>query len=556
MFKKLIINNLKCVESLTINFEDYKDKSITVRGRNGVGKSTIKDAITFLLYGKINNTDRIDEAINNKATSAKVTAIVERKGKDVIVSRTRTNKGSILEINGKSSEQADINAFFGIYDYFVCGSILGEFMKFSDQERRDILMGLFPSEDRGVIFTKLTGEKPDVVNLEDLDGTEKRLKQEIKLKDSERSLLSSKKELLNENLFRLRDQLSTMTSNAVDCSVELNQFVEKLRVKRSQRPEPPKMEIPDTSEIDKALSDATLNIMNLSYPSDSEIKALELYLSEKKREYERSQNSSFCPTCKRAFDDKHDNKANLVELTADMKKAYMDWKDKKSVYEIAMQRYQEEKETLQKKRLDLETLKKELIMSTEMSQSEFSDKYEKAVKAWESDISVLETKVDELSSKQKDYELYKSRMDSAKTEIESITKSIIDVEAMLKNCDTSYQENLMKAFGPKGIKFQEVLSQEKAVNALMPKEIEIKFIKENKTNEGFKPVFDIFYNNVAYPWLSTGMKMKVDMHILNLFKRDLVVIDNFEAYTGKLIKEFKGKQLIKLIAQDCDIIIE
>ena len=175
MIKKLIIHNLKAIESLAIEFNEHT----LISGRNGVGKSTIKEAITFVLYGKINNTDRIDEAIRNNANEASVTAVFSVNDKDVIVSRNRTVRGSELTINGRPAEQADINALFGLYDYFLCSNFIGEFMKFSESERRDILLNLFEPEDRKAIFTKLTGQDPSIVNLDDLDLTEKSLRAEL-----------------------------------------------------------------------------------------------------------------------------------------------------------------------------------------------------------------------------------------------------------------------------------------------------------------------------------------------------------------------------------------
>lgn len=555
MIKKLIIHNLKAIESLAIEFNERT----LISGRNGVGKSTIKEAITFVLYGKINNTDRIDEAIRNNANEASVTAVFSVNDKDVIVSRNRTVRGSELTINGRPAEQADINALFGLYDYFLCSNFIGEFMKFSESERRDILLNLFEPEDRKAIFTKLTGQDPSIVNLDDLDSTEKRLRAELRMKESERNLLSSQKETLNAELFRLKDEFNNLTKTEVkDYTNDILTLRNKLSAIKEAEPKRESFVMGplDTTEFDEAIREIGVKSFSLSQPSREEVTALELVLRDKKREYEKLNGSTVCPTCNRPLEDPSHIKIRQTELASEMKRYYDDWKVKSASYESRLKEFENTRNKLAEERAATEAKRKEVIMSYEMTNEEMIGKYNSAVLQFKSDINVLEEELAKLSEKQNEYQISVMKYDGLKENIRSLSEKIDSIMLKIKQADTSDLETTLKAFGPKGIKFQEVLSQQERVNSILPKHIVVEFIKENKTNDGFKPTFNVISNGVSYPWLSTGMKMEVDMHLLSLFPGGkMAVVDNYEAYTGELPEAIKGRQIIAMSATKSDLTI-
>lgn len=555
MIKKLIIHNLKAIESLAIEFNERT----LISGRNGVGKSTIKEAITFVLYGKINNTDRIDEAIRNNANEASVTAVFSVNDKDIIVSRNRTVRGSELTINGRPAEQADISALFGLYDYFLCSNFIGEFMKFSESERRDILLNLFEPEDRKAIFTKLTGQDPSIVNLDDLDSTEKRLKAELRMKESERNLLSSQKETLNAELFRLKDEFNNLTETSVkDYTNDILTLRNKLSAIKEAEPKRESfiMGPLDTTEFDEAIREIGVKSFSLSQPSREEVTALELVLRDKKREYEKLNGSTICPTCNRPLEDPSHIKIRQTELASEMKRYYDDWKTKSASYESRLKEFESTRNKLAEERAATEARRKEVIMSYEMTNEEMIGKYNSVVLQFKSDINVLEEELAKLSEKQNEYQISVMKSDGLKENIRSLSEKIDSIMLKIKQSDTSDLETTLKAFGPKGIKFQEVLSQQERVNSILPKHIVVEFIKENKTNDGFKPTFNVISNGISYPWLSTGMKMEVDMYLLSLFPGGkMAIVDNYEAYTGELPEAIKGRQIIVMSATKSDLTI-
>lgn len=555
MIKKIIIHNLKSIESLTV---DLKDRN-SISGRNGVGKSTIKEAITFALYGKINNTDRIDEAIRNGQKDAKVTLILDKGGKDIIISRSRSTKGSTLEINGRLSEQADINALFGLYDYFVSGNFVGEFMKYSDVEKRQLILNMYEPLDRETIFKKITGEDPLGYDLNNLDATEKQIKIDLKTKENSRILLSSQKETLNADLFRLKDDLNVLKEKAlVDNSKRLLELKVKLDEISKSKPDQYSFTAKpaDTSEVERAISKLTLELMNLKEPQDPGVEALQMSITSLKGEYNNLKSSTVCPTCKRKYDDLSHINSKLVEIQLSIKGQFEMWKAKKESLDVSIAIYNEKKDDINLKLKELSANKEELVMAVEMMQSELDDKFERAISLWNTDTEVLRQELDKLSALQQEFDVNQIRIDSAKQNISDLEFKIEKMVEQIKQTDTSVLERVVKAFGPKGIKFQELLSQQKKVNSTLPENLTIEFMRENKTTEGFKPVFNVIMDGVSYPWLSTGMKILADLYLLRLFKGTFIVIDNFESYTGEIPEDLEDRQMLLLSAIDQDMKVE
>lgn len=92
--KKLIIINFKGIKSLNI---DFSETETNIRGANGLGKSSIMDAFTFLLFGK-DAQDRKDFQIKNTVDTAlnrqdhEVTAVLEINGKSETIKRVFREK--------------------------------------------------------------------------------------------------------------------------------------------------------------------------------------------------------------------------------------------------------------------------------------------------------------------------------------------------------------------------------------------------------------------------------------------------------------------------------
>nr|DAM69032.1 MAG TPA: chromosome partition protein [Caudoviricetes sp.] len=164
ILKKLHMENFKGIKSLDVNFSN----KTSIKGKNAVGKTTIFDAFTWLLFNKNSageekfNARPLDEH-NNKIHNVeiKVVAVVSVDGKDVELSKTQkenwvkkrgTNTVSLqgnpnsYEIDGYPKSEAEFKSYVsGLAQSEEMFKMLTNPQYFSSlkwKDQRDILMKL------------------------------------------------------------------------------------------------------------------------------------------------------------------------------------------------------------------------------------------------------------------------------------------------------------------------------------------------------------------------------------------------------------------------------
>lgn len=233
--KALTLRNFKKIQSLTIDFDA---KETTIAGTNGVGKSTIFDAYTWLLYGK-NSHDQQDFSIktldeNNKVINRiehSVTGVFDVSRESIVLERIYTEKWTkrrgfeVEELTGHTTDYFinDVPKSKAEFDGYVKNMI-------EDSIAKVISSPLYFNEklkwqDRREILSSMAGDTTaeDVLNFNpaELSGA----KELIALLDARKSLtdektrISAQRKKLREELEQIEprvSELQRMTEHGVN----------------------------------------------------------------------------------------------------------------------------------------------------------------------------------------------------------------------------------------------------------------------------------------------------------------------------------------------------
>lgn len=214
--KALTLRNFKKIQSLTIDFDA---KETTIAGTNGVGKSTIFDAYTWLLYGK-NSHDQQDFSIktldvNNKVINRiehSVFGVFDVSGESLTLQRVYTEKWTkrrgfeVEELTGHTTDYFinDVPKSKAEFDGYVKTMI-------EDSIAKVISSPIYFNEklkwqDRREILSSMAGDTTaeDVLNFNpaELSGA----KELIALLDARKSLTDEKTRISAQRK-KLRDEL-------------------------------------------------------------------------------------------------------------------------------------------------------------------------------------------------------------------------------------------------------------------------------------------------------------------------------------------------------------
>lgn len=532
---------------------------------NGAWKTTIKNAITFVLFWKINNSSLIDESINIESQETKVIMAISLNSKNYLIERTKKEKGNEIKLNWKIITQNELETSLWIsYMNFVSVFCLWDFMKFPINDRRSLLLSILGNTDR-IKMWKDRFKHECTYDLNDLEGSLVKAKDKVNLIKNKVLGISNRKEYLNNEINSIKAKLSISKQKKFPYDILKHEGFKNAVYNHKQLE--PKLEDYISGIWHADLSDINNDITKLEIKKNEIIrnKPNDHLITNNKIEYARLweslnslKGSTNCPTCKRAYEWKMEwikEELALIEnkrvkLLNETKKLIGEHEQNTKDYTNALANLESE---LSRKR-------SEVINSS----TKYSKDVDTAKSKYYQDKEAHTTNWSELLRSLAEYDAVWNLNRTINTEIDLLEWQIADKEKEYTTLSSDLTilwladaENEVKFFWPSWIQLMEIKEQLSKLSPYLIEWLELRLIVQNKTNDNVKQVFDVVYNGIEYDWLSTWIKMKVDICLSKLVWQrtslEMYFIDNTESYTWDLPTEYNQIFLCKVSSEDFEL---
>lgn len=499
----LKIENFKGVDGLNIYFQR---SNAIISGQNGTGKTTVLDAVCWLLTNKMSDRKTAESANYHNSTK---TTIVEMKI-DGITLRRECNGKSLYYVCGTQYSATDFKiSVSGIFKNAIPTLLTPfNFYRMHYSERRNILLNLFAKD-----IVVDTAEFADIA--EDLEqlSPEQILKRETQMQkkiDKELTEIPARiSELQNQEF---------VTIDAAEVQAKIEDLNEKIadkleEIKQMQSVTKTKFEPFNQSiklESDALKLEDKVNELRANYVSN------DVTLKRLREEFAtiKAAMSGTCPTC--------GNKvpaANLDKLQARLDEIIAQGK------EIA------EKQELLKKGAEVSKTKAaELHAQAEKLKAQFESDDEKANATEKLNNALIER--DELQE-----ELSQAKMKLAESQRAIANKKRLDeLKAREIELGVAKSKCDKKIYLAVSYIRRKIELTEQTINSQF-EFVQFKMFESYKVAEGVKECCEPMMNGVPYAALSKGEQLKASLDILNTLQKAYgvelpVFIDDAESYTS------------------------
>ena len=525
-------------------------RSTLVVGSNGAGKSTMLDALTFVLFNKpfrkISKNQLINTS-NEKECVVEVEFSVGNHDWKIIRGIKPSTfeiykEGVLLDQASSSNDQQkwlEQNVLKLNYKSFTQIVVLGSsnfvpFMQLSSQHRREVVEDLLDIK----VFSSMN----DLVKVRI-----KELKDEIKecgyKKENIEDKIQSQIKLIQE-LEKKKTQDILDKRNKVE---SINTNIDELNLKNQ--------------ELQRSVSDKSLQLENLSYTEDKikQLEKLNVKIEQKITliidDHKFFKKNSVCPTCTQEIDETFRlNKIEEIEVKAkEIKKG--------------QQELQESIENEKNVQNEFIKISKELLNlnnETNLNNVKISE-YRRQIKEIESEIQ-------ELTTTNQDGNIETLELDSLRDSLNNLLKTLANQKEELSNHEFIYM--LLKDDGAKTKIIKKYLP---VINHNLNKYLEIldfpvNFNLDEEFNEkSLNPIYEDF----SYESFSEGEKMRIDLSILftwreiakikNSINTNLLILDEvFDSsldeygtdYFTKIIKYVIDKTNVFVISHKRDELLD
>lgn len=509
LVKSVSLKRFKCFEKES--FEFFPGINF-IRGKNGAGKSAIKDAIVFALYNRtINGSNQnVDTLIKRGEVSSSV-EVVTVGG---TFQRRRSDRASKLSFfdGSQSSEdsivaQRDVDGtVIPFPEDFLAVFSPGYFMELPMEERREYVKKFLKPVDRMAIFESLGGTKHSLtvfgLDLNDLEEC-------LKISREEKRLAEKEKELSENTISYLRKSLQEagVTQSREYLLDEMKEIFEKIELRKAWDDYFTKKA--SVAPFEKALAEKRLQLEetvkalegrgDLIPPSREVVDRLEKAMQDA-RVHHSLPDAIECPTCFQSIPEEHRERIRAVSITEKEKHDAIENEYHKELEEYIEATKVFNKEVNERLRLKtvIDTLKKELELSaipTIIPPSQHQP------------VETLEV----LTSRDKFLDKAIHQLD----EMSSFEEKAAEAREQLLAADLLV--NIFKATGLPSLELEEQIAPlNEALNAAIPG-ARFVLLKATKNGMEFKNVFDIEVNERPYVRLSSGEKKLVDVSLSIIF---------------------------------------
>lgn len=550
------------------NFKSFENRKVSlspklteISGRNGSGKSGIRDGVIFALY---NSTywggKETDKFINEKRKNP-AEVILEIDDKKIY--RKKSKSATSFKIDDKNVTQKDFEERFYSFDIFSTVFNTEYFLNLPESKQREVFLEIVPDIDKNEAFLEMGYNKyllekyaldlnsPESVDaikatIKDLEknATEQETKLEIK-EASRDSHYENIKEYIEEyGVIDRHDNSSSEKSilKEIDKKIEKKE-TELLEAKelynKYQDHESYLKNLEYYDKVSSAFNDKKkrLEELNDTLKEDNEKKAtnhiekLEKELTLDKYSVPPVPTKSECPTClTRINPKKKEEIINQIEQR----------RQERNAVELSLEKSKETLAEIINLRQEKEFIEKELA-----SVPEKPKKIEKP-KEVRPDIDKVQEELTSLREERHEKYSYRKyimeehdKYQEDRKDAKSIKGKIKEIQEMKKDMDVvkeAINPSKLNAFSAK----KQVSSVENKLKELLPNnEVQIVVQEDLKSGMGFKEVFRINIDRIDYRNLSTGEQKILGVAVSKTFnslleeKISVFFVDNFEHLSEK-----------------------
>jgi DNA repair exonuclease SbcCD ATPase subunit len=504
---KLKLTNFKKFENKEFEFKDEN----YIEGKNGEGKSTIRDAVFFCFYNRTSDgslTDSSKYILDGKIKCA-VELTFETNGETYIISRERTEKQTRIKLldNSQSEDdsvitQRELDSLVPDYEAFQAVFNVGYFMKLEDKEKREFLLRLTPDIDRNKLFNNLGGTDSDLftfnLDLTNIESSHKNLlkirrEQQEKL-DNNNAIIADSKEIIVPKSTILKPDLDSAEKEKIEAdksAIEWNSYNQAIsRITTQEK---------TNQEVKKKI--ALIKIKDLPKPSLDKLNQLKEEQINVGKIHHIPEDR--CPTCLQEINSDHKNKVASVNdrIIKRIEKLIAATEKERRFLDDAQKLYEEN----ERAKKEIEILKASIREIPEVKEPESLKEFdlEKYAKLKEQSTAYL--------SEQNTIKLLTNQETERKEKISKLNEENKTLISTINGLN-----KLIRIFSQEGIPAKEMeLKLQPIVDKfreLLPN-AEIKLVELLKNELGFKEVFNVVVDGRYYNKLSTGEKIQTDVAI-------------------------------------------